>query len=118
MCVSCTTLSGPKKWTDYKKTPQQTYHEALGSTEVSEGMRIPAVDDINAPVKPVMIPPEVVPIWIYDHVPPDNSMVVGHWVFIILREPRWYIHDRTIPDVHRTPFSGVLLPERYEEGVK
>lgn len=118
LCVSCAT-SQPKKWTDYNKTPSETYHEALGSSRVPEGLGVPAMKyDFKAPVKPVMTPPEVVPIWIYDHVTPDGTMVVGHWIFVVLREPKWYIHDRTVPDTAGSTASvnGVVLPERYEGG--
>lgn len=120
LCISCATLTGinePKKWTEHEMSPQQTYHSALGSSKVPEGMDVPAMRyDINAPIKPVITPPEVLPIWIYDHVTPDGAMVVGHWIFIVLRGPEWYIQDRIVPGVNgSTP--EVLLPERYE-GVK
>lgn len=41
------------------------------------------------PYAPVLEYPEVQRIWIPDQRGADGSLITGHWVFIILHEPRW-----------------------------
>ncbi len=92
--ISC--AMQPVKWTDYEKTPEETFNEAMGESQDDERylLNVKKEDDYDfeSPYKPVMTPPEVVPAWIYDHVTPgDATMVTGHWIFIKLREPTWYL---------------------------
>jgi len=81
----------PKKWTEYDKSVRQTYNDALGDDSTNARMDISRNVNLESPYKPVITPPEVVPVWVYDHVTPDNTMVVGHWIFVKLRDSHWYI---------------------------
>lgn len=77
-------------------TPEDIYHNAMaGGTKPSAAVSNTAIgaDWSDLPYVPVISPPEVLRVWIYDHVTPSNDLVVGHWVFIKIKPERWYIED-------------------------
>ena len=91
--VTVSSCATTKKQTD---TPEQILSKAMG-----EGIRpagristLPGADRSDLPYVPVVTPPEVARIWIYDHITPSRDLVVGHWIFIKLREEKWYIEEQ------------------------
>lgn len=49
-------------------------------------------------VVPIILPPEIRPIWIVDHVNENGDFIRGHWVFIKIRNSMWYIQAITRKD--------------------
>lgn len=70
---------------------------------------LPGADRSDLPYVPVITPPEIVRVWIYDHVTPSNDLVVGHWIFIKLRDEKWYIEDQW-NDAPRSVHKKLPLP--------
>ncbi|MDA8103759.1 MAG: TraV family lipoprotein [Nitrospiraceae bacterium] len=77
-------------------TPEQILNNAMGENMMSPGQisTLPGADRSDLPYVPVITPPEIARIWIYDHVTPSNDLVVGHWIFIKLKDEKWYIEDQ------------------------
>lgn len=93
--ISCASVNTPKKWTEYNRTPEETMKEALNNTE-KYNLKYKETSDkktIDAPYKPIISPPEILPVLIYDHITPDGTMVSQHWIFIKLRSSKWYIEQ-------------------------
>jgi hypothetical protein len=68
----------------------------MGEGSVAPGkiFTLPGADRSDLPYVPVITPPEVARIWIYDHVTPSKDLVVGHWIFIKLSDEKWYIEEQ------------------------
>ncbi|MBF0485818.1 MAG: TraV family lipoprotein [Candidatus Omnitrophica bacterium] len=47
------------------------------------------------PYLPVMVPPRVVKVWIPAHTVSGDKdvLVAGHWTFVMVEEPGWYIKN-------------------------
>jgi hypothetical protein len=78
------------------ETPEQVLAKAMGEARLPPGKisTLPGADRSDLPYVPVITPPEIARIWIYDHVTPSNDLVVGHWIFVRLKEERWYIEEQ------------------------
>lgn len=64
-----------------------------GAKEPVSIKAFPGADSTNLEYLPIITPPEVLRVWVYDHVTPMGDMVVGHWVFLKLRDSKWFIED-------------------------
>lgn len=94
--LSSCALSKSKKDSQAVITPENIYHGAMavgGNPQASVSGSSVGADWSDLPYVPVISPPEVLRVWIYDHVTPSNDLVVGHWVFIKIKPERWYIED-------------------------
>jgi hypothetical protein len=91
--VTLSSCAGTEKRTD---TPEEVLNKAMGANAVPPGRisMLPGADRSDLPYVPVITPPEIARIWIYDHVTPSNDLVVGHWIFIKLRDEKWYIEEQ------------------------
>lgn len=89
------------------QSPEQIVNKALGegTQPVGRVATLPGAEWSDLPYVPVITPPEIVRIWIYDHVTPSNDLVVGHWIFTRLKDERWYIEEQW----GDTPASKALL---------
>lgn len=74
----------------------------------------PGADSSKLDYLPIITPPEILRVWVYDHVTPVGDMVVGHWVFLRLRESQWYLeeNDKRAASISRSntgriPFTWV-----------
>ncbi len=47
---------------------------------------------------PLILPPEIRPLWIVDHVNSKGDLIRGHWVFVKIRNSMWYIQAITRKD--------------------
>ena len=67
------------------------------------------------PYIPVVNEPEVRKVWIPDHKSEDNSdvMIAGHWVYVMIRPPTWFIEGETV----ETKFP-VIVPSLAEPNQK
>jgi len=112
---SCVFSTNTKK-DNTDTNPEIIYNGALtGNNSVSGKLttQYPGADWSDLPYVPVIVPPDVLRIWIYDHVTPSNDLVVGHWVFIKLRPERWYIED--LYNEPSRPQQRGLIPQIREE---
>ncbi len=93
-------------------TPEQTYNKALGGEEMSPGNASTALLGAGSglPYSPVVVPSEILRVWIYDHVTPAGDLVVGHWIFIRLRNEHWYIEDQFGSGITGKPDPQVTEP--------
>jgi len=78
-----------------RESPEKILDSALGSGSVTPGKinTLAVADRSDLPYIPIVTPPEVIRVWIYDHVTPSNDLVMGHWVYIKLAEQDWYIKN-------------------------
>ena len=98
-----------------KSNPEEILNNALSDT----GKKIINYGNLNAQKDlsyiPIVLPPEVERIWIYPHVTPSGELVMGHWIFIKLKEESWYLEDynslKTIEGTIKYPLSPVLNKE-------
>jgi len=89
-------------------TPEQILNKAMGENTMQPGKisTLPGADRSDLPYVPIITPPEVARIWIYDHVTPSRDLVVGHWIYIKLSDQKWYIEeqwDDKSPKVRKRP---------------
>ena len=71
---------------------------------------LPSADRSDLPYVPIVTPPEVVRIWVYDHVTPSGDLVVGHYLFVKLKDQKWYIEDQWDDKTPRSPKRVPLSP--------
>jgi hypothetical protein len=93
---SCVTV---EKKRESKDNPGQILNRAMGegSAPVGRISALPGAERSDLPYVPVIKPPEIARIWIYDHITPSGDLVVGHWIFIKLKPERWYIEEDYSP---------------------
>jgi hypothetical protein len=103
-------------------TPEQILAKAMGEGKLHPGKvsTLPGADRSDLPYVPVSTPPQIARIWIYDHVTPSKDLVVGHWIFVRLKEEKWYIEEQwedTSPFVKKRaplppgPAPSNMIPE-------
>ena len=78
-----------------RESPEKILDNALGSSQVTPGKinTLPVADRSDLPYVPIVTPPEVMRVWIYDHVTPSNDLVIGHWVYVKITDQDWYIKN-------------------------
>ncbi len=89
LLVSCG--SAPVK----QESPEKILDGAMGNGSVTPAKisTLPVADRSDLPYIPIVTPPEVIRVWIYDHVTPSNDLVMGHWVYVQLAAQDWYIKN-------------------------
>ena len=51
---------------------------------------------IGPPATPVLVPPDVRRVWVPTHENAEGELVAGHWVFLRVRDARWFL-DASAP---------------------
>lgn len=66
------------------------------SANVAPSLKMSVDVGQEKPYFPVYVPPKIVKVWVPAHVARGDRkiLVAGHWTFVVLEEPRWYIEDR------------------------
>jgi hypothetical protein len=64
------------------------------------------------PAMPVVVPPDVRRVWVPTHENAEGELVAGHWVFLRVRDFRWFLE----PGPARGPGSGALDPSAASPG--
>lgn len=66
-----------------------------GMLEVSMGLGSGLGEE--KPYFPVYEPPRIIKVWIPAHMAEQDSkvMVAGHWAFVIVEDPHWYVQDES-----------------------
>lgn len=91
---SCSSKGGVRVPQNTEASPELIYNKALSKGNAKAKVsNLPGADRSDLPYIPVITPAEILKVWIYDHISPSDDMVVGHWIFLKLRNERWYIED-------------------------
>lgn len=70
----------------------------------------PGADSQSVEMMPIITPPEVMRVWIYDHLTPSRDLVIGHWVFLELAPAKWYIEQGAGGPVPSSQAMGKRIP--------
>lgn len=65
------------------------------------------------PYVPVIEPPMVKKVWVPDHKSEEdgNMLIAGHWVYLMIQGPRWFIEDETQENI-----QPIVVPGKVEKG--
>lgn len=104
-CIILALLSSCASVEKNTESPEALFSSALGSSSTEPGKitTLPGADRSDSAMMPVINPPQILRIWVYDHITPTKDMVVGHWVFIKLKDASWYIEDEQGRDAKSNP---------------
>ncbi len=80
-----------------EKTPvEKVYYKSqvgeFDEEKVKEIEKTPYMGD-QPSFYPIVIPPVVKKTWICPHLTEEGNMVGGYWLYIIVKEPAWYIEE-------------------------
>jgi hypothetical protein len=105
LCVlwisGCASVRAPAAAPDAKKVRDfaEIYRRAKESGLATAGheRQIRLGPDIGQerPYYPVYQPPRIVKVWVPAHTPQQDKrvLVAGHWTFVMVEDPHWYIED-------------------------
>jgi hypothetical protein len=74
------------------------------------GLEGPGTFGIEPPGAPVLVPPDVRRVWVPTHENAEGELIAGHWVFLRVRDFRWFLESPPTRDA--TPAG--LSQERRE----
>ena len=80
----------------YKYSSLESPRDLVSTEESKESAGIktfPGADSSSLDMVALITPPQVLRVWIFDHVTPTGEMVVGHWVFVKLEDSKWFIEN-------------------------
>jgi hypothetical protein len=58
---------------------------------IRAGLQAPGTFGTGHPGLPVVVPPDVRRVWVPTHENPDGELVAGHWVYLRVRDYRWFL---------------------------
>ena len=102
---------------------------AASRTSLGESLRAglqgPGTFGTGQPAAPVLVPPDVRRVWVPTHENAEGELIAGHWVFLRVRDFRWFLEspparDATpagLPQERREPRRGPAAGERPASGV-
>ena len=89
---------------------------AAGRAPLGESLRAglqgPGTFGTGRPAAPVLVPPDVRRVWVPTHENAEGELIAGHWVFLRVRDFRWFLKSAPARD---TGAAG-RPPERRERG--
>ena len=101
---------------------------AAGRTPLGESLRAglqgPGTFGTGQPAAPVLVAPDVRRVWVPTHENAEGELVAGHWVFLRVRDFRWFLETPPVRDAGsgEPPASGVPWVEvpapRMGEGLR
>ena len=74
------------------------------------GLQGPGTFGTGQPAPPVLVPPDVRRVWVPTHENAEGELVAGHWVFLRVRDFRWFLDASTARDA-----SPAGLPQQRSE---
>jgi Type IV conjugative transfer system lipoprotein (TraV) len=87
---------------------------AASRTSLGESLRAglqgPGTFGIGPPAAPVLVPPDVRRVWVPTHENAEGELIAGHWVFLRVRDFRWFLESSPARDA-----SPVGLPQESRE---
>jgi len=81
---------------------------------IKENLKVDKAFGYVKPYAPVVEPPDVRGVWIPPHKSKEdpNTLVSGHWVYIVVRGSRWFIDAQSSDKAH----IPLVIP--YKESIK
>jgi hypothetical protein len=83
-------------------TPMEAVLERAGAVAraplgewVRAGLQGSGTFGTGQPAAPVVIPPDVRRVWVPTHENAEGELVAGHWVFLRVRDARWFLDPST-----------------------
>ena len=70
---------------------------------IRAGLQGPGTFGTGQPGVPVVVPPDIRRVWVPTHENPDGELVAGHWVYLRVRDFRWFLDA---PGLNPTPDGG------------
>jgi hypothetical protein len=58
---------------------------------IRAGLQAPGTFGITHTAAPVVVPPDIRRVWIPTHENSDGELVAGHWVYLRIRDFRWFL---------------------------
>ncbi len=86
----CARLVGDK--TPIEKVYYESQSVGFDEEKVKEIDKTPYIGD-QPSFYPIVVPPVVKKVWICPHLTEEGNMVGGYFLYIIIKEPAWYIED-------------------------
>ena len=87
---------------------------AASRTSLGESLRAglqgPGTFGIGQPAAPVLIAPDVRRVWVPTHENAEGELIAGHWVFLRVRDFRWFLEASPARDA-----SSAGLPQERRE---
>ena len=74
------------------------------------GLQGPGTFGTGQPAAPVLVPPDVRRVWVPTHENVEGELIAGHWVFLRVRDFRWFLEASPARDAS----PAGLPPERPE----
>jgi Type IV conjugative transfer system lipoprotein (TraV) len=74
------------------------------------GLQGPGTFGTAQPAAPVVVPPDVRRVWVPTHENAEGELIVGHWVFLRVRDFRWFLEASPARDA-----SSAGLPQEGRE---
>ncbi len=89
-----------------------TSRASLGES-LRAGLQGPGTFGIGQPAAPVLVPPDVRRVWVPTHENAEGELIAGHWVFLRVRDFRWFLESPPVPDASPAgPPQGSREPGR------
>jgi hypothetical protein len=97
ICISLL-LSGCSSVLMGDKTPMEKVYYKSQSVQTNQEENIKKIEktpvnQYQHPFYPVINPPEVKRVWICPHTTENGNLIGGYWIYIITKEPSWYIES-------------------------
>ena len=64
---------------------------------IRAGLQGPGTFGTGHPAVPVVVPPDIRRVWVPTHENPDGELVAGHWVYLRVRDFRWFLESPGSP---------------------
>ena len=90
LASGCASLEGDK--TPVEKVYYKSQVGGFDKEQVKKIEKQPYIGD-QPSFYPIVIPPVVKKVWICPHLTEEGNMVGGYWLYIIVKEPAWYIEE-------------------------
>lgn len=77
------------------KTPMEKVYfksQSVSKEEVKDIKTTPIPQSMPS-YYPVINPPEIKRVWILPHITEEGNLVGGYWIYIITKQPSWYIEE-------------------------
>jgi hypothetical protein len=75
---------------------------AASRVSLAESLRAalqgPGTFGIGQPAAPVLVPPDVRRVWVPTHENAEGELIAGHWVFLRVRDFRWFLESSPARD--------------------
>jgi hypothetical protein len=77
---------------------------------IRAGLQGPGTFGTGQPGVPVVVPPDIRRVWVPTHENPDGELVAGHWVYLRVRDFRWFLDAPGRNPTHDGGARGTGVP--------